>query len=301
MISVVVPIYQSRSTISQCVESIMRQTYQDIQIVLVDDGSNDGSSELCEELAARDSRIEVIHQANQGRSVARCNGVIQSKGEWLFFVDSDDMLPTDALRLLYERVSNDVDIVFGNGYTLCNEQRAQVPIDDFRHLAVRSEGTIGVPWGSLYRRKVLSSSLFDLPREIYNGEDYIFWLRLIFSTDKPVNIVYEKVYLKGDEHTSGSFVWTAAYAQRLQQYRLKSIPQSLRHQYLSDALADRIANLFDVAVWSPRQEWISSQFYRDIISDLSSLGKCLTLRQRFFLSVPSLRLRRVISRLLQSR
>jgi len=233
----------------------------------------------------------VVHQANKGRIEARHVGVQQAKGEWLAFVDSDDQLPPYAIADLYEKVDDDTDIVLGNGNELPDERREVIPMDDFRHLAVRGDGTIGVPWGSLYRREVITPYLFDLSRDVVSGEDYIFWLRLVFSTERPVKVVYKNVYTKSTDRTSGYFKWTADYAQMLNKLRVSAIPESQRDFYFDDILHDRIANLFDVSVDQSAKEWRHSQYYRDILRDTQ-----LSLKQRLFLAIPSLRLRRLLVR-----
>ena len=239
-ISVVVPIYNSSDTLSNCIESILNQSYSDLEVILVDDGSTDGSSEICDQFAKKDNRIKVIHQSNKGRTEARKLGVSQATGEWLCFVDSDDTLPIDSIFNLQSAIDDSTDIVLGNGYTLLNEQRSQIPLDEFRHMAVRAEGNIGLPWGSLYRRSVLIPYLFDLPRHIMMGEDYIFWLRLAFFTNKPVNVVYESVYHKGNEHTCNTFKWTSAYCYELNELRKSAIPKEQNDEYMQDMLHDRI-------------------------------------------------------------
>lgn len=296
-VSVVVPIYQSADTLKACIDSILAQSLDDLQLVLVDDGSTDASGAICDEAAKADPRVVVIHQSNKGRTEARAVGVKRAEGEWLCFVDSDDTLPVNSLKDLYEKASLDTDIVFGNGHTLAGENRASIPMDDFRHLAVRGVGTIGVPWGSMYRRSVLCDYLFDLPREILNGEDYIFWLRLVFLTGKPVNVVYKTVYNKGEEHTSNVFVWTAEYAARLNHFRWTSIPEDVREDYLADTVSDRMANLFSVAVCTSRSDWAKSPFYLQLCNDMNRAGIRKTLRQRFFLAMPSRYLRKMMSKI----
>ena len=179
-VSVVVPVYNSEDSIGACISSILNQSLHDIEVILVDDGSIDCSGSICDDYANVDNRIVVVHQENMGRSAARLHGTQTACGEWLAFVDSDDTLPDDALSDLYAMSSDDIDIVLGNGDSLKGEKRDTIPIGEFRHMAVRSDGQIGLPWGSLYRRTVVTPYLFDLPREIMNGEDYIFWLRLVF-------------------------------------------------------------------------------------------------------------------------
>ena len=295
VISVIIPVYNSADTITACIESILNQSFTDFELIVVDDGSTDESGRICDELALSNARLKVVHQQNKGRTEARYVGVQMAKGEWVAFVDSDDTLPYDALSNLYDKTSQNTDIVLGNGYTLDNERRESIPMNDFRHMAIRADGIIGVPWGSLYRRSLLTHYLFDLPRKIINGEDYIFWLRLVFSTDKPVNIVYESVYNKGEEHTSNIFKWTAEYCYELNELRKTSIPSELREYYLHDILKDRLANLFAVSVCQSKKEWKKSKYYKEIITDLRNMNISLNLKQRLFLAIPSLKIRKFLS------
>lgn len=294
-VSVIVPVYNSEQTIAACMESILRQTFSTIELVVVNDGSSDGSGAIIDDYAGRDQRVVELHQANNGRTAARHEGVKKAAGEWVCFVDSDDTLPPHALEELMKGASAGTDIVFGNGRSLPGPQRTSIPIHEFRHLAVRAEGTIGVPWGSLYRRSAMTPRLFDLPRHIMMGEDYIFWLRLVFATEKAVSIVQENVYCKGEEHTSNCFRWTAAYAHELNELRKDAIPQGQHSEYMADMLSDRLANLFSVAQWSPRGEWADSPFYRELLADMKSQGMSIPAKGRFFLALPSLRLRRLYS------
>lgn len=296
-ISIIVPTYNSEDTIAACIESIRQQTFVQWELLLVNDGSTDKSGSICDAYADKDARIRVIHQANKGRTEARAEGLRRASGEWVAFVDSDDTLPSSALADLLEGADEGVDIVFGNGYTLTGEHRKQIPMTDFRHLAVRGEGTIGVPWGSLFRRTVIPADAFDLPREITNGEDYIFWLKVVFSTEAPVHIIYNKVYEKGAEHTCNTYVWTAEYCYRLNEYRKAAIPPEVRDIYLPDMVADRQVNLFSAAKDTPRSEWGKSRFYRELKEDMRALGIRFSLKQRIFLMLPAGWMRRGYSRL----
>lgn len=294
-VSIIVPIYNSEDTIGECIRSIVSQSFTDIEIILVNDGSTDKCKEICDEYAQKDARIRVFYQENKGRSAARLNGFIHSTGEWIAFVDSDDTIPNDAIERLYNSTSDNTDIVFGNGYSLANEKRKVIPIEDFRHLAVRAEGTIGVPWGSLYRKTLLSEYSFDIPRDIYNGEDYIFWLRTIFNTEKPVNIIYESVYNKGKEHTSNCFKWTADYCYKLNEYRRNSIPSDKHEKYMSDMISDRMVNMYSVAVDTPKQEWENSKYYKELLSDMRDNDMEPSSKQRLFFLLPSRWMRKSFS------
>lgn len=101
LISIVVPVYNVESYISRCINSILRQTYRNIEVVLVDDGSTDSSGDICDSYALLDSRITVIHKLNGGLSDARNTGVRQCKGELVSLIDSDDVISSDFIELLY--------------------------------------------------------------------------------------------------------------------------------------------------------------------------------------------------------
>ena len=295
-ISIVVPIYNSERCLAACIESIVKQDFTHIESLLVNDGSTDKSGAICDLYAQADPRVRVIHQANQGRVAAREAGTEIARGTWVAYVDSDDTLPPHAMSTLHSATGESVDIVLGNGHTLPGESRPTIPSDEFRHMAVRGDGCIGVPWGALYRRSAITHYLFDLPRAFYMGEDYIFWLRLVFSTDKPVNIVYANVYDKGDDTTCSCFVWTAEYAQLINKYRKAAIPQDLHALYLNDMLDDAISNLMAVALHQHRRDWRRSSYYQELLADMKRADRRFSFKQLAFLHTPSLYLRRLLTR-----
>ena len=98
-ISVIVPIYKVEAFLHRCVDSILAQTFADFDLVLVDDGSPDGCGAICDDYAARDSRVRVIHQKNQGQAAARNHALAAAKGDWVCFVDSDDAVHPQMLEL----------------------------------------------------------------------------------------------------------------------------------------------------------------------------------------------------------
>ena len=102
LISVIVPVYNVMNYLPRCVDSIRNQTYQNLEILLVDDGSTDGTGELCNRLGAADSRIRVFHKENGGSSSARNVGIAQASGEYLGFVDSDDFIDDTMYEQLYD-------------------------------------------------------------------------------------------------------------------------------------------------------------------------------------------------------
>ena len=111
LISVIIPIYNVKDYLERCVESVMNQTYTNLEIILVDDGSTDGCKQICDELRERDTRIRVIHKKNGGLSSARNAGIRIAKGEMLGFIDSDDYVKDDMYQEMLQYMKSDVDIV----------------------------------------------------------------------------------------------------------------------------------------------------------------------------------------------
>lgn len=122
-ISVIIPVYKAEQYLNRCVGSIVEQTFQAFELILVDDGSPDNSPKLCDEWAQNDSRIHVIHKENGGASSARNAGLEVAKGKWIAFVDSDDWLDKTALKILYNlAIEYDVPMAIG-GMQVVQEHR----------------------------------------------------------------------------------------------------------------------------------------------------------------------------------
>lgn len=102
MISVIVPVYNVKPYLQKCVDSIRNQTYQNLEIILVDDGSTDGSGEMCDEYANKDSRVIALHQKNAGQGAARNLGLDTAHGEWVGFVDADDWIDLNYYEKLVQ-------------------------------------------------------------------------------------------------------------------------------------------------------------------------------------------------------
>lgn len=159
-VSIIVPVYNVRDFLHQCVNSIIGQTLENIEIVLVDDGSTDGSGEIADEFAALDSRIVVIHKKNGGLSDARNVGIEAAKGDFIGFVDSDDWIEPEMFELLYQRaVTTDSELV------LCASTRHNVKKSRASRIALR---------GNL---NMFGKSVSENPWLIYSGQSYA-WNKL---------------------------------------------------------------------------------------------------------------------------
>lgn len=186
VISVIIPVYNVEAYIRRCVDSILGQTYTNLEIILVDDGSTDSSPEICDEYAQLDSRVKVIHKENGGVSSARNYGLKESSGEYLTFVDSDDYLESTCFEKMYRGMEeNDVDMVvvgwkdqndkegFINKYI--NRECCRV----FEQNELPSLIFFATVWGHLFRRKDVISNFFD--ENIFYGEDTLFAIKAFFG------------------------------------------------------------------------------------------------------------------------
>ncbi len=125
-ISIIVPVYNAERYLRPCVDSILAQTFSDFDLILVDDGSPDGCGAICEEYEARDGRIIVLHQENQGQAAARNHAMAAAKGTWICFVDSDDLIHPQMVELLYGAVQRT-----GAGIGMCQMLEAEALPEDF--------------------------------------------------------------------------------------------------------------------------------------------------------------------------
>lgn len=127
LISVIVPVYNIMDYLPRCVQSLRQQTYRNLEILLVDDGSTDGTGQLCDRLAAEDERIYVLHKENGGTSSARNMGIEKARGEFLGFVDSDDYVEPDMYRQLYRAAEGKEDWLVQVGRDEVDQQGRQLP------------------------------------------------------------------------------------------------------------------------------------------------------------------------------
>jgi len=180
-VSIIIPVYNVAPYLERCLKSVSEQSYLNFEVILIDDGSTDDSGDICDILASRDSRFLVFHQKNSGVTMARWNGVQQSTGEWICFVDADDFLPRDAVNLLVAKIDDNVDAIVG--FMRCNQFRKYRPLEgvntgiEFCKDILKKKVCVG-PFAKIFRKTIFDSSILDIPREFDNGEDYLMNFRL---------------------------------------------------------------------------------------------------------------------------
>lgn len=189
LITVVVPVYNVEAYLDRCVESLVNQTYQNLEIILVDDGSPDRSPEICDRWAEKDERIKVIHKPNGGVSSARNAGMEAAAGEWVFFVDSDDFLPEDALEGLAQRqLETGADLVCGSFHNMKTRNRSYYKTyaeklllrQDFpNQMWFLMMELLPTSCGKLFSTRIVKEHGLAFPMNIPWGEDAIFHYRYL--------------------------------------------------------------------------------------------------------------------------
>lgn len=208
LISIIVPVYNAEKTLNRCVSSILSQTFQDWELLLIDDGSTDRSGELCDEYASKDQRIEVVHKKNGGVSSARNIGLYHAKGEWITFIDSDDEIPkntfTDDCRYFEE------DLIVGAYYEAKEGKEyhrwflhsgvfLQDHLSEFYTENINAP-IFGVVWGKLFRNRLCKGLDFDTNMKI--GEDTLFVMQYLQRVNK-LRVIDKEVYVY---HVPNNFV-----------------------------------------------------------------------------------------------
>lgn len=206
-ISVIIPVYNAEGFIEKCIKSIQAQTFQNFEIVVVNDGSKDSTFEILKKLAKEDPRIIIIDQKNGGVSSARNTALKWATGKYLTMVDADDDLPENALKSMIDLMKEDVDLVIGSHmqvkirkipYIEPNVEFNKEEINDnFRKV----DPKIWFPWAKLFRRSVVTKNNLVYDTNISYGEDHIFNLAYIKNmTGKIVctnQIVYNYYFIRG--------------------------------------------------------------------------------------------------------
>lgn len=260
-ISVIIPVYNVAEFLPQCLDSVVSQDYRSLQILLVDDGSTDGSGEICDQYAAADDRIQVIHQANQGAGAAKNAGLRAAEGTYLSFVDSDDFLEPGAYRemvkTMEETQADMVQCSFRDVYRNRTEDQPLLPGPeemDAKTYLLRfpKDWSCALLWNKLYKRTLYDGVFFEEGRKI---DDEFFTYQALL---KPCKVVRRE---------------TIVYNYRKRTSSVMSRPESANQRLLDclDAIASRREKV--LAVY-PELKYAFDENYLDTLWYLSGNFGC---------------------------
>ena len=191
LVSIIVPVFNAEEYIHRCIDSILKQEYQNFELLLVDDGSTDRSGKICREYAGRDSRVHVIQKENTGVSASRNLALKQARGTYIQFLDSDDWIAPEATRLLVRSMeTHSCDMVIADFYRVSGEYMAQKGDINENKVLSRQEFSehmmenpadfyYGVLWNKMYRRDIIEDHQIRMDESLNWCEDFLFNLEYI--------------------------------------------------------------------------------------------------------------------------
>lgn len=270
LISVIVPVYNVEKYLNRAVDSILAQTYQKLEIILVDDGSTDRSGAICDAYAEKDSRIKVIHKPNGGPSEARNVGIRASAGVFIGFVDSDDYIEPDMYEFLYNNlIRENADVSICGIFSVYNNKVEKIPSPEYFvldskeaiQITLEAEKFSVTSVNRLYRKQLFDSVLF--PEDKIMAEDAILNVDILLLCDKVVFSTVPKYYYY---HRSNSLTTSA--------FRPEIMGSVEAYQRIYDTLEKQLPELLDVA--QMRLCWATFFVLDRLVQDSS--GKYLDLR-----------------------
>ena len=215
MISIIIPVYNASKYIRETVLSVMNQDYQDLEIILVNDGSTDDTRSICEQLKSEDERIIVIHQKNAGVSAARNHGKEAAKGEYLLFIDADDCLEKDMVRTLYQKmIETEADIVscgaaiVKDGAVIkeefgTNRLYSYSKDEALKFFLIGNKVNIGV-WTKLFKKTLIED--LEFRTDVRINEDKLFIFEALMKADKYVVYDVSKYhYIQREDSATRTF------------------------------------------------------------------------------------------------
>lgn len=239
-ISVIVPVYMVEGYIRKCVESILAQTFSDIEVILVDDGSSDNSGQICDEYERADSRVHVIHQANAGLSAARNAGIAVAKGKYLGFVDGDDYIAPDMYQILHEAILKGkaqlavcgIYDVYGEGSPKIKPQFFKVlDRDDATQLILEGNIISVHAVNKLYARDIFAKLRYPVGK--YHEDSYVILdvlaqcERVVVDSRQRYYYIHREDSINTEQFSAKQFDFIDAW--RLNETKLASASAPLRH------------------------------------------------------------------------
>lgn len=298
-ISVIVPVYNSERYIEKCIKSIENQTYQNVELIIINDGSTDGTTEIIEKHRVYNNKIIVVNKKNKGVSFARNSGIELAKGDYLFFLDSDDWLDNDYFEKCVSEIrKNDVDILFTpyikefkNKSIKNNLFQNRIKVfeneESLRSLLLILYGPTGVDkknpmlldnyspvWGKFYRKEVIEKIKFE-DLDLIGSEDLWFNIN-VFKNSRKIEY-YGESYLHYNKTNQNSIVstqniyvhkqWKNLYG-KMQQFITEN---QLDELYLEALNNRKVLNLFGLVlkiIYSDRNYFAKRKMFIDLLNDL---------------------------------
>ena len=242
LISIIIPVYKVEKYLEKCIESVLKQTYTNLQVILVDDGSPDNCGKICDEYAKKDSRIEVIHKVNGGLSDARNVGIAKAKGKYIGFVESDDYIKEDMYEILINLIKEyDADVSICNLYDVIEGKEyirnKENGIKEYNRIDILKEVLLdkniqSYAWNKLYKKELFNEIKYPIGKKyedigttfyifekcnkvVVTSEPEYYYLK---RADSLVNNVTESTVLDYTEIIIQRYLYTQKNIEELRKY-----------------------------------------------------------------------------------
>lgn len=205
-ISVIVPIYNVENYLPNLIDSILKQTFSDFELLLIDDGSSDNSGKICYEYAKKDNRIKFFQKENKGVSSARNLGLKHAIGDWIYFSDADDELYINCLEILNNLICSHIDFIIAGYEKYDSEGNNIYKFNNIRNQILSSKDAIslmfkpvdytyhGYLWSKLFNRNIIENNNLKFNEEIYFNEDRLFIIQYLCCVSNFVNYTTKPIY-----------------------------------------------------------------------------------------------------------
>jgi len=293
MVSIIIPVYNAYENLHKCIESLLHQSYEDFEIILINDGSTDSSGEICDQYALQEKKIKVFHKKNEGVSATRNFGIEKSNFDFIVFVDADDIVSKNYLLDLIIPISDDLDLIISavnqlrdnqNDVRIVRSLGDTIKKDDFHNLFETLQiANFGYVVGILYRKSIITENNIQFDTRLAQSEDMLFILDYILHLKNDINCVPSANYQYiMDVPNSGSKKKVSAESINLQ---LSSIYEMIAKRYsINDFKAFPVlAQLLDYIYYKKLSELVNKELNWDTkITNLKKLDKGMI---RFFQNI----------------
>lgn len=295
-LSIIVPVFNVEKYLSRCIDSILGQSFSDFELLLVDDGSKDASGSICDEYAKRDTRVQVFHKENGGVSSARNVGLDNAQGEWVYFVDPDDMLIENGLKIMYDCVCDDIDMVLAGFDEYFEDGTLKQPVSIRRkELLSPSESVLicyekysryfrylGYLWIRLFRKKKINDNNLRFDESIAIKEDTLFIVQYLGKCSGKTIFTTEPVY-KYYRHSTSVMTslwekWDDRYISSF--YAIQKMLYSIKGSFPKEKKLIRVAKEEEINRYEDilkkqkkfgvENKKMQKELYHDIIADIGN-------------------------------
>lgn len=196
-LSIVIPIYNAERYLKRCIESTINNDEEEIEIILINDGSKDNSEKICQEFTKKDKRIKYIFTENKGCSSARNLGIDLSVGEYIWFIDSDDFIEKNAIKNILEEIKKEPEIIiFGTRQKEIRDEidRIILPKEESKNEFVYNQTELfNPPWNKIYKKEIIKSNKIYFLKNCHMGEDMVFNFKYFYYINK-INFIKKYLY-----------------------------------------------------------------------------------------------------------